>query len=476
MLYGVGQVFQRVTIGSLPDIVLLDIFDFYQVLINKDFINEHPWNWEKLVHVCRRWRYITFESPVRLNLQLFCTEKSPVRKLLDVWPPFPLVIRFNNSPWMKKSVYYSTDNIIAALERRDRVREIEVHLTVPPNHLCERIFTAMEESFPALRSLSFMSEREKILPNALLNGSAPCLRRLTLWEISIPSLPQLLSSTNDLTCLDLTNIPNSGYIPPETMAISLSALPKLESLSIIFKYPTPHLERRNRTAPVQTRFFLPALTVLKFEGESKYFEVLAARFDAPLLDEFVITFFHHPVFDIPQTIRFFSHLDSFSPSSLALTFKLWDSESAFIIFPSNRSTFLSVHSWRIKCYDSDRQVISVAQICNQILPFHSSVKSLTIRCGSFIGLEGLNSTLWLQLFHSFPSVQSLQIPLRLEPSIASALESSTLAAAEVFPSLDSLSIVGNESGNTVQQPIQSFIAGRQRSGRSIAVSHIQQLD
>jgi F-box-like len=95
-------VFQRVTIGSLPDNVLLEIFDFYQVVINKEITDdseearEYPWNWEKLVHVCRRWRYIIFESPIRLNLQLFCTEKSPVRKLLDVWPPFPLVIQFSH--------------------------------------------------------------------------------------------------------------------------------------------------------------------------------------------------------------------------------------------------------------------------------------------------------------------------------------------------------------------------------------------
>jgi F-box-like len=92
-MYGLGQMYQRVTIGSLPDDVLLEVFDFDQVAIDKDE-DEYPWSWKKLVHVCRRWRYIIFESPIRLNLRLFLKKKSPVRKLLDVWPAFPLVISF----------------------------------------------------------------------------------------------------------------------------------------------------------------------------------------------------------------------------------------------------------------------------------------------------------------------------------------------------------------------------------------------
>ncbi|KAH9964767.1 hypothetical protein BGW80DRAFT_807229 [Lactifluus volemus] len=271
-----SQVFQQVTIKSLPDDVLLDIFDFYQVVFNKDsqVVNEYSWNWETLVHVCRRWRYIIFESPIRLNLQLFCTETSPVRKLLDVWPPYPLVIRFkvdysyfivNLEPGIDSTV---TDNLIGALERRDRVREIRVHITNPQNRPCERIIAAMEKPFPALRSFYFKSgdHSEEVILDTLSNGSAPCLRTLALWEISFPSLPRLLSSTSDLTSLCLFN---AGYIRPETMATSLSALPKLECLIIAFETSTPHLERRNRAPPLQTRFVLPALTSIAFYGVNK---------------------------------------------------------------------------------------------------------------------------------------------------------------------------------------------------------------
>ncbi|KAH9952592.1 hypothetical protein BGW80DRAFT_1567992 [Lactifluus volemus] len=448
-------------------------------------MQDRPWDWEKLLHVCRRWRYIVFESPIHLNLQLFCTEESRVRKLLDIWPPYPLVIRFNYDytdlpvvcEWDEpEDCFDPTDNLVAALERRDRVREIQVYMAKAPDHLCEQIVTAMEKPFPALRSLSFQSvdDSEVLLEldDTFLNGSAPCLRDLSLWGISFPSLPLLLSSTSDLTCLNLFDIPEFGYIPPETMAISLSSLPKLECLVIKFESPIPSPKERNR-AP--TRFVLPSLTKLEFEGESEYLEVLAAQFDAPQLNEFAITFAHQFVFDIPQTVRLINnYLDSFEAYSLTLTFKSWNCAS--ITFPSNithRFAFPPSYVWLIMCKESDRQVISVTQICSQILLFRSGVKSLVIECG---GLVDRNPTLWLQLFHSFPSVQSLQIPAHLEPSIASALERPTEgspAAAEVFPWLHSLSIVGNMPGKTVKQPIQSFVAARQRSGRLVVVSRVR---
>ena len=48
--------------------------------------------WHTLVHVCRKWRNIVFGSPRRLDLRLYCTEKTPVRKTLEVWPLLPIVV------------------------------------------------------------------------------------------------------------------------------------------------------------------------------------------------------------------------------------------------------------------------------------------------------------------------------------------------------------------------------------------------
>ncbi|KAH9991426.1 hypothetical protein BJV77DRAFT_529009 [Russula vinacea] len=77
---------QRVTIDNLPDLVLLGIFDFY---MGEDPDDEGIEAWHTLVHVCRNWRNVVFGSPRRLNLQLYCTARTPVKQTLDVWPLFP---------------------------------------------------------------------------------------------------------------------------------------------------------------------------------------------------------------------------------------------------------------------------------------------------------------------------------------------------------------------------------------------------
>ena len=72
--------------------VLLDIFDFYLCLC-KVYI-ELKIKWKTLVQVCRRWRFIVFSSSLRLNLRAVCTGRTPVRKMLRIWPALPIVVQF----------------------------------------------------------------------------------------------------------------------------------------------------------------------------------------------------------------------------------------------------------------------------------------------------------------------------------------------------------------------------------------------
>jgi hypothetical protein len=120
------------------------------------------------------------------------------------------------------------------------------------------------------------------------------------------------------------------------------------------------------------------------------------------------------------------------------------------------------------CETFEWQAISVANICQ---PFRSGVQSLIIKfCGYWV--IGTDPGLWLQIFHSFPSVQSLTIPVELEPYIGSALQLLTgESVAEVFPALQSLSIDGIGLDETARRGIQSLIATRQRCGRPVAFSH-----
>ena len=70
--------------------------------------------------MCQHWRIIVFQSPRRLNLQLICTSKTPLRDTLDIWPPLPLVI------CNIVGIDEDADNIVAALEHNDRVCQIQL--------------------------------------------------------------------------------------------------------------------------------------------------------------------------------------------------------------------------------------------------------------------------------------------------------------------------------------------------------------
>jgi hypothetical protein len=170
--------FPRVTIRSLPDNVLLEIFSFYQMA------EKSPQSsWHVLVHVCQTWRYIVFASPRRLHLQLICNGKTPVRKALGVWPRLPIII---SDP--AAAAHLGGVNIIAAVGHHDRV--CKINLGGLTSGLLERLSTTMQVSFPALTYLNLRfynalalgaarPESAPVLPNSFLGGSAPRLQSLT---------------------------------------------------------------------------------------------------------------------------------------------------------------------------------------------------------------------------------------------------------------------------------------------------------
>ena len=102
----------------LPDVALLEIFDCYVKEAREEEDTEAEplkiQEWHTLVHVCRQWRTIVLGSPRRLDLRLFCVDKTPVKETLAVWPPLPIVIRqYRQSTRM--------DNILVALEHNKRI-------------------------------------------------------------------------------------------------------------------------------------------------------------------------------------------------------------------------------------------------------------------------------------------------------------------------------------------------------------------
>jgi F-box-like len=196
----------------LPDVVLLEIFDFY---MDEEPDDEELEAWHTLVHVCRSWRSLVFGSPRRLNLQLYCTHRTPVRQTLDVWPLLPIVIKvYSVDRW-------DNGNILAALEHNDRISEL-VMFDIPSSET-EKALAALQQPFPALTYLQFQFKTESapVLPASFFGGLAPALRTLYFDRIPFPGLPKLLLTATHLIFLHLWRIPHSGYISPEAMVTAL---------------------------------------------------------------------------------------------------------------------------------------------------------------------------------------------------------------------------------------------------------------
>jgi hypothetical protein len=451
---------------ALPNDVLLKIFDFYRAAQEGSRPYSwwpHPKAWYTLTHVCQRWRYIVFASPRCLKLCLLCTGRTPVREMLDISPPFPIEI--------SSSFFGTGDNIIAALEHRDRVHLIFVDLT---GSKVERFMAVVEEPFPALTYLHLRSKGQALLPLPItfFGGSAPSLQKLWLERIPFPGLPKFLLSTSDLVELELWQIPNTGYISPEAMVTGLSALTRLQTFIIHFESPAPRLHRRNRLPPPLTRTVLPALTYFQFRGVSEYLEDLVAQIDAPQLQRVIIKFFNQLVFDIRQLPWFISHARTLRPFDRAkVAFSHHSVEIG--LRPLGVIGFLSQPRLEIRCRGLDWQVSSMAQICSQLSFLLSSVEQLDIFYDDPIStLEDVNidNTQWLELFQPFTAVRTLHISQDLKSFIVSALQKLTgEQVTEVLPALSSLYLQGHEPSRSEQKALEPFITARQTSNHPVTI-------
>ena len=404
---------RQVTINMLPGEALLEIFSFFL------YGNENIDGWHPLVHVCRNWRNIVFGSPRRLNLRLHCTAKTPVKEMLDIWPPFPIIIKGSDCPSP------SIDNIVAALARSDRICGVMFgHTSVS---LWEIVLTAMQVPFPELRSLHFESKDKTvpIVPDSFLGGSAPRLRSLSLDGILHPGLSKLLLSATDLVDLSLSNIPHSGYIAPHTMATCLSTSTRLKSLFLNFQSPRSLPDSGSRFTHPTRRIVLPALTELRFTGVSEYLEDLVARIDAPQLHVLDIKFFLQLIFDTPQLTQFIDRTPQLKTRGAARV--VFSDSGASVSLPrtlDNRGPGVELG---ISCQQIDWQVSSLAQFCDSCIPqaLISTVENLSIverRISPHHGEDDIENNQWEELFLPFTTVRNLYLSKKFAPRVMLALQ------------------------------------------------------
>ncbi|KAI0300013.1 hypothetical protein B0F90DRAFT_570808 [Multifurca ochricompacta] len=451
------------TVNTLNDDVLLSIFDSYRL------DDEENWNlqlrWSKLAHVCRRWRYLIYASPSYLNLQLLCTNGTPVADMLAHSPPLPLIINYQITS--ADMAIEDEGGILLALQQRERVRRVELRAPSPSLH---KLLTAMGEHFPSLEHLSLLSTTEGdsslVLPGTFL---APSLHRLILLGVSLSTGLLLLTSTTTLVTLTLTDIRTFAYFPPQHLVAQLQFIPLLEELSIGFSIPIPRpsVQRELLRIPI-THVALPALKRLAFRGVNAYFEGLVARITAPVLRWFDVTLFNQLTFTL-------TYLSRFIDTTAELRFALADvnfNQNSISISGGNHSQIQGDSSFHLRVISKqfDWQVSSAAQVCNALGSMLSAVEVLTLESyQQRMPPEWQNEVddaVWYELLRPFDGVKKLCIGQALSSELCRALQiDGAELARELLPGLQEL-VLRPENGCTTDA-FTTFMKARQLAGQPI---------
>jgi len=463
--------YRQVTVGTLPDVALLEIFIFYVDETGRSV------GWRKLVRVCRRWRHIVFASQNRLHLQLHCTESTPVREMLDVWPALPLIVS-NRRKLAPVKAPGAESNIMAALQHHDRVCEID--LWYVPGWLLESLSTVTmaQEQYPELTSLELRSNdgSAPVLPNSFLGGSAPRLRSLVLDSIPFPGLRKLLLTASNLIQLHLNRIPNSGYISPDAMVACVLTMNNLESFTLEYSSPRSRPERASRRPPPLTRVVLPSLARFRFHGASEYLEEFLAQVDTPLLNSLHITFFNQLAFDLSQLPQFISRTEKIKAlTQAALAFY----NTVIEITLSTQTQTVADRGMlvlRVSSRESDWQLSSLAQLCSSALPLLSTLERLNIHEHPFWGTHwqgDMENTQWMEFLGLFTAMEGLYLSNGVALRVARALQGLARegVVTDMLPSLRNIFVEGLQLTGSVHEAIGQFIAARQLSDHPLTVGY-----
>ena len=460
-------------IDILPDDVLLQIFEFCRV---GHIPLRSPFppilEWRRLVQVCRKWRQLIFSSPRRLDLYLFCTCGTPVRKSPGLWPAFPIVIDYINHLYFVKCNLKSLSsndekNVNATLEHPDRICYIKLPVTTS-------LLKHVAQPFPILTHLWLSADPESgpVLPSSFLGGSAQCLQEMYLEGIAFPSLSAFLSSASDLVSISLHRMPHAWYISPEVVA-SLAALTRLDFLSIGFQPPTfrGQSSSRREEAPL-TRVVFPALTFLGLQGTGEYVEDFMAQIDTPRLAAIQIKYSNQHDFQVTQLSRLIGQTQIIEQAHTM--------GAGVHFYPSSSFVFISalspgpVENRRISLYIGvscqacegliASQVSHLADALSQTSVVLSKVRHLSLYARTLQPgwQNNMDHAVWLEFVRQFTSVESLRVCDPISGHVADALKDVTAEMApEILPALHLLHLADKPEGS-----VEGFIAARQRCGLS----------
>ena len=364
------------------------------------------------------------------------------------------------------------DNIIAALEHKDRVLKIDLRRLEAEAEL-ESIVGVMDGPFPALTFLSLILHGETVfIPNSFLSGPAPRLEHLHIEGIPFGGLPKLVSSATSLVHLELRRIPYFGYILPDVLVTSLSALTCLKTL--IVEFVSPHPPWESQYLPPTTRIFLPALTRLKLKAINKYVEYVVTGIDTPLLNSLHITFFNQTIFDTPHLSQFISRTPNFQAidDEARITFS---DDKVVVALPSLPKKSQSELSLGISRNDeSVGHLSSLVQVCRSSFPALATVERLYIRRDGYLRrkpwVDHIPDSHWVELLRLFTAVKSLYLSGEFVRCITLTLQGRVEElTTQVLPALQNLFLQGYRQWGPIGKATADFVTARQLSGQLIFV-------
>ena len=467
-------------IGALYDDNLLKIFKFYvdEIYHKASLHQSSPWHqtrhvdaWHTLVHVCRQWRYVVFASPRWLHLELLCTERSSVIKMPNVWLALPIVIYVSGNPRCEWPNHSGVTNVISALKRHSLVCRINIWGV--PNSVLES--TAMKKRFPELTDLALHSNENNapVITDSFLGGSSPRLRSLQFTGISFPfpALGKLLLSATDLVILHLLDILDSRYISPELVVTSLSALIRLQYLSIHFRSPRSYADRELRHLSASERLVLLSLTKFDFKGDSEYLEDFVGRIDAPALDGVAMAFFNQLVFDPSLLHDFFSRTDVLQEPNRTVV-SVSETHIKLTLSRYEGTTDCHMLEVWIPSTVAESQLSSLAQFCSTCLPPLLTLEFLGMDGGSSLweGPTDMDSAPWLELLPSFVTVEDLASSKFLVQYVAPTLRELTGEGfPEVLPALRHIFVDWPDPVGPALEAIGQSATVRLLSGYPVAI-------
>ena len=464
------------SIHVLDDNSLLNIFYLYRPIFFGEDGNDYErlrggtemwvqgrW-WYRLAHVCQRWRNLTLGSASYLGLSLVCTNGTPVENMLAQSPPLPLTVDYIGDGITAED----EEGILLALEKRHRVRHLR--LLLPVQNL-RKFVMAVDEEFPILEYLimgpPMKDSTALMLPETL---QAPNLHHLALNYITCPIRSRLHPIAMGLLTLYLTINYPSAYFQPNVLLQSISFMPQLERLAIVFSFPVPNrdVERHLTHTSIATPITLPNLRLFWIGGVSAYLEAIVSRITAPRLEDLRIQFFKQLTFSVPRLAQFMNTAENLRFDGAVIMFK--DKQIHVQMFSREADKYafaVTADSWHF-----DWQVSTMAQVSNALRQVFSAVEDLSLlreeHSQSSRDHNDVDRVEWRNLLRPFRNVKTLRVEDWLvseELSRCLRLDDEELPL-ELLPELQELTYTGGRnSGDT----FTSFIDARRNAGRPVTL-------